>query len=216
MKKTILLGAIALFGAMNAQTKFGAKAGYSLSTIKAESDGESESSDPKSTFYVGALVEHKFSSKFALQAEILYSPLGGKETEEGTESFEGTTFSFKSENKLELGTLLIPVGAKYYITDSFNVGAGLNFGIITSAKSKWSETWTAGGETESDSGEEDIKEFTKTLNLAPFVGAEYNLANGLFFDARYNFGVSNLAKNEDGDDYKLTNSFFQIGLGYKF
>ena len=39
MKKIIFLGAVALFGVMNAQsTKFGIKGGYSLSTLQKESD----------------------------------------------------------------------------------------------------------------------------------------------------------------------------------
>ena len=69
--------------------------------------------------------------------------------------------------------------------------------------------------SESDSGTEDIKDETKSLNLAPFIGAEYQLPNGMFFDARYNIGVTNLVKDPEGDE-SAKNSFFQIGLGYKF
>jgi len=38
------------------------------------------------------------------------------------------------------------------------------------------------------------------------------LENGLFFDARYNYGISDLSKSEG----KVTNSFLQIGVGFKF
>ncbi|WP_326983757.1 hypothetical protein VUJ46_04230 [Chryseobacterium sp. MYb264] len=52
------------------------------------------------------------------------------------------------------------------------------------------------------------------MNITPFIGAEYRLENGLIFDARYNYGISNLAK--DAGDGKVTNSFAQIGVGFKF
>lgn len=214
MKKLILMSAVALFGTISAQTKFGVKAGYALSSLSAKYDGEKIESDAKSTFYVGALIEHKLTDKFALQAEVLYSPLGGKESESESETVMGQTYNYKYESESNFGTLLIPVGAKYFVSDGFAVGAGLNFGIITSAKLKEEGSVTFQGETETYSEEEDIKKYTNGLNLAPYIGAEYNLPMGLFFDARYNLGVSNLAK--DSEDGTVKNSFFQIGVGYKF
>lgn len=116
---------------------------------------------------------------------------------------------YKAEYKLE--TLQLPIGAKFYATESFALMAGLNFGFILSAESK--ETYSFEGEEESDS--DDIEDHS-SLNLAPFVGVEYNLPMGLFVDARYNMGVSNLYNGEGSDDYTVKNGFFQIGVGYKF
>lgn len=215
MKKLFLVSAIALCGAMNAQVKFGVKAGLALSSLKAEADNVSVSSDSKTSFYVGGLVEYKITDKFALQGEVLYSPLGGKESEEESGSYMGYDYSYKYESDFKLGTLLVPVSAKYYITNGLAVGAGLNFGFILSAKNEYSETAVVDGNRESSSEEEDIKSDVNTFNFSPFVNAEYNLSNGLFFDARYNFGVSNLVKNQF-DNETLKMSFFQIGLGYKF
>ncbi|TDX86073.1 porin family protein [Epilithonimonas xixisoli] len=207
MKKIILIGAIALCGAMNAQTKFGVKAGYALSSVNTKIDGVDEEDmdemDAMSTFYVGALVEHKLTDKFGLQAELLYSPMGAKYSE----SVGGD----KYELKHKLGTLQLPIGAKYYPTESFALTAGLNFGFILSAKEE--ETWTEDGDSGSETN--DIED-TSSLNLAPFIGAEYTLPMGLFFDARYNFGVSNLYNGEFKDEISTKNSFFQIGVGYKF
>lgn len=72
MKKLLLIAAAAAVSVnLSAQeTRFGAKAGYSLSTLKFKDGGNSENSDPSHTFYVGALVEHKLSDKFALQGEF--------------------------------------------------------------------------------------------------------------------------------------------------
>lgn len=221
MKKFLLIAAVAVLGInANAQeTKFGVKAGYSLSTLKMKADGHSETSDPMHTFYVGGLVEHKFGDKFGIQGEVLYSPLGGKVDETGAfeGDFEGNA---RVKAKTTFGTLLIPVSAKYFITENLAVSAGASFGIILTAKAKYEVTGGAQipGELASEFGigdKVDIKDQTNTLNIAPFVGAEYSLENGLFFDARYNYGVSNLAKHADGDG-KLTNSFLQVGVGFKF
>lgn len=221
MKKFILMAAVAVMGmSVNAQEfKFGPKAGYSLSMLKAEGDGESYKFDSKSTFYVGALAEYKFSDKFAVQGEVLYSPIGGKQEESVTYSEMGVTVTGTEKSDFKLGTVQIPVSAKYYATENLAFGLGVNFGIITSAEVEVTTTLSGSalGQAfeESQGTTEDIKDNVKTLNLAPFVGAEYTLENGLFFDARYNLGVSNLIKNPEGNE-TLKNSFFQIGVGFKF
>ncbi|SMP09927.1 porin family protein [Chryseobacterium profundimaris] len=220
MKKFLLLTAVAVIGmsAKAQETRFGAKAGYSLSTLKQKDNSGSESSDPLHTFYVGGLVEHKISDKFGIQGEVLYSPLGGKVDESG--AFEGDfSGDVRVKAKTTFGTLLIPVSAKYFITENLSVSGGASFGIILSAKAKYEITGNASiGDlgTEFGLGDNvDIKDQVNTLNIAPFIGAEYMLENGLFFDARYNLGVSNLAK-DTSDGEKLTNSFFQVGIGFKF
>jgi opacity protein-like surface antigen len=215
MKKLFLVGAVALFGAMNAQTKFGVKAGYALSNLKLKSDEMSITSDGKSSFYVGGLVEHKLTDKFALQAELLYADLGGKTKEE--ESAGG--YYIKATGKDNIGSLLVPISAKYFVANAFSLSAGLNFGFVLSAKSKVTVDHNLPPEyadlIDGLEGENDYKDDIKTLNLSPFIGAEYSLSNGLFFDARYNFGVTNMVKkSEDGEKAHL--NFFQIGLGYKF
>ncbi|KFF00932.1 hypothetical protein IX39_10025 [Chryseobacterium formosense] len=218
MKKLLLIASVAMMGVVaNAQeTRFGVKAGYSLSTLKYESDLGSESSDPSHTFYVGGMVEHKFGDKFGIQGELLYSPLGGKTViKEEDEDNPGNYFNLKS--KTTLGTLLIPVSAKYFISESFSVSAGASFGVILSAKNKtvFDGGLNIPGVEIGVDAETDIKDQTNTLNIAPFIGAEYMLENGLFFDARYNLGVSNLVKNPEFNETSK-NSFFQVGVGFKF
>ncbi|MDP9959889.1 porin family protein [Chryseobacterium lathyri] len=217
MKKFLLIAAAAVVSAnVSAQeTRFGVKAGYSMSTIKVDEqmdDLEARNTDPSHTFYVGALVEHKISDKFGLQGEILYSPLGGKEDYNASQD----DIYFREKTKLTFGTLLIPVSAKYFITEGLSVSAGASFGIILSAKQKTvidAGIGIPGLELEGDD-EVDIKDDVNKLNIAPFIGAEYMLENGLFFDARYNMGVSNLVKEDNAG--KMTNSFLQVGVGFKF
>jgi hypothetical protein len=39
---------------------------------------------------------------------------------------------------------------------------------------------------------------------------------GLFFGARYNFGLSNVNDADDSDDYKIHNNVLQVSVGYSF
>lgn len=221
MKKLLLVAAVAVMGVtINAQEfKFGPKAGYSLSMLKAEGDAESYKFDSKSTFYAGGFVEYKFNDKFGIQGEVLYSPLGGKQEESVSYNQMGINVTGTEKSDWKLGTVQIPVSAKYFATENLAFGLGLNVGIVTSAKVEVSATLSGSGLgesfSESTSMTEDVKSEINTLNLAPFVGAEYTLENGLFFDARYNLGVSNLIKNQEGNE-TLKNSFLQVGVGFKF
>lgn len=217
MKKLLLIGALALLGAnSNAQEfRFGPKAGFAMSTIKVDEkqdDLNKRKMDPKYTFYIGAMAEYKISDKFGLQGEVLYSPLGGKEKLGGS---KGGAY-FDEQSKITFGTVLVPVSGKYFITEGISVAAGVNFGIILTAKQKTviGTNLPIGIEIDGGDGEVDIKKDIKKLNLAPFIGVEYMLENGLFFDARYNLGVSNLSN--DGSGGKIKNSFAQIGVGFKF
>ena len=212
MKKILFLGAVALFGVVKAQnTKFGIKGGYSLSTLKKESDLPT-SKKGKSTFYIGALVEHKVSNKFALQGEILYSPLYGSYSMSGFFS----EFFYNYETDIKLETLQIPLMAKFYFSENIALAGGVNLGFILSADEEWTAKYlTLADEISISSGSDDMSDELGSVNFAPFIGAEYNLSNGLFFDARYNIGVSNL-NNSGLEDELLKVGFFQAGLGYKF
>ncbi|MCU7616747.1 PorT family protein [Chryseobacterium sp. PBS4-4] len=218
MKKLLLIASVVLMGvATKAQEfRFGPKAGYSLSTLKYKDNQDVDSTDPMHTFYVGGVAEYKISDNFGIQGELLYSPLGGKINEQAQDPDDAATY-IKIQQKTTLETLLIPVSAKFFVSENFSLSAGASFGVILSAKSKTVADFGLGvipGFEISADDERDIKDQINTLNIAPFLGAEFMLENGLFFDARYNYGVSNLAKNSG--DGKLTNSFLQVGVGFKF
>ncbi len=201
MKKQILLLFMLLgIGITAQQTHFGIKAGYSLSNLSVKSTVGKLSYDPKSSFYIGALAEHTLNDKFSLQAELLYSTLGGtfKATSTGTSTVE-------VEDKTTFGTLQIPLLGKYKLANNFALAAGVNLGAIISAKSNYKDS--SGVEKETD-----FKENVNTFNIAPLIGLEYNLQNKMFVDARYNFGISNISKIAS----KETISFLQVGIGYKF
>lgn len=193
MKKLLLSAAIAVFAmsGINAQdVKFGAKAGINLANV----GGDIEENKGIIGFHVGGVAEISFSEKFSIQPELLFSAQGTK-FEEGD-----------GKLTMKLNYINIPVMAKYYVADGFSLEAGPQIGILASAKAKYE----IGGESES----EDIKDNFESLDLGLNFGLGYKLDSGLNFAARYNLGLSNLAK--DSGDEKINNGVFQLSVGYMF
>lgn len=215
MKKILLASALALFAGLNAQTTFGVKAGYALSKLNSNEDPEFEgisgSLKSKSGFYIGALVEHKFNNKLAVQGEVEYANLGGK-AEVG---FSGV----KVTEKLNFNRILIPVSARYYATPELGIYAGPYVSFKTNTTAKIEVSGAMADPRAIREGEEFLErafnDNLKSTDFGLFFGADYNVYKGLFVDARYSFGLTNMIKNPVNDE-KLKMNFFQIGVGYKF
>jgi hypothetical protein len=96
--------------------------------------------------------------------------------------------------------------AKYYVTEGLSIEAGPQIGFLLSATDEYEDE------------EDDIDEFLKSTDFGLNLGLGYKLDSGLFFNARYNLGLSdNLDADEfetDGAEYK--NSVIQISVGYFF
>ncbi len=180
---------------------FGVKAGYSLSSMKFLDD----QLDSKSYFYAGVVVEQPLSSKVSIQAEALYTQIGGKQnfpivdfTDSGVIEKGSVQFDY------QLTQIQIPVSVKYHFIPNLSASAGMNFGINISEKVKTDQV--VNGSTSHD------YENVKTLNLFPFLGAEYKITENIFVDARYNFNF--IQVNNGSVDTKI--GFLQAGVGYRF
>lgn len=103
-------------------------------------------------------------------------------------------FSSEGSENLDFTFINVPVMAKYYIVKGLNIQVGPQFGFI------------ADSDADTDS--------LKTLNLGVGAGVGFELPGGLFADARYNHGFSNLVK--DGIATEFYERAFQIGIGYRF
>lgn len=206
MKKISLLLLMAVSSLSFAQTHFGVKAGYINSSLHLKDSPDTFWEDysdfkSKSYFYVGGFAEHFFNKKFALQGELLFSQIGGKSHVELYELVGNEIINVGAVDlKLKYTQLQVPISAKYYFVDRFAVNGGFNFAFNISTKADFEEL-----------GSSDI-ENVRTLNVNPFLGAEYYITPNIFADARYNFGFGYINKN--GID--MRSSFFQIGLGYRF
>ncbi|MFL0354496.1 porin family protein [Xanthomarina sp. GH4-25] len=218
MKKVLLIAAVAVFGLSNVnaqEVSFGPKAGVNFATLT----GDIEDADLKVGFHIGGAVEIMFNEKMGLQAELLYSLQGAKDSYSSTQTSGGVTYTDKEEAKLNLSYINIPVLFKYYVTNGFSVEAGPQVGILASAKSEYeyTESIEGGGfdETYSESGEEDIKDNISSVDFGLNFGLGYKLDNGLNFGARYNLGLSNVL-DVDGTDDKWHNGVIQLSVGFMF
>ena len=167
MKKLFLVGALALFGAMNAQVKYGAKAGLNIATL----NGDVEGVKSLVGFHVGGFAQVPLAAKFTFQPEVVYSAQGAKE--------DG------GDGKINLGYINVPLMFKYAIAEKFNVEAGPQIGFLVSAKEKY------------NGNSDDIKDQLNSVDFSIGLGASYDFTQNLSADVRYNAGVSNIAKESD-------------------
>ncbi|MEO9144312.1 MAG: porin family protein [Ginsengibacter sp.] len=192
MKKLLFaITAIAFFTvSAQAQTSFGLKAGMTSANLKISGNGLSISMKSKIGFYAGAFADLGVSDQFSVQPELTYSLLGAKLDSDG------------DKFKEDLGYINLPVLLKYN-KEGFSAFLGPQIGYLLSAKSK------------SGSNSEDDKDSWKSTDFSGVIGAGYTLTNGFGFDARYQLGLSNIAKESDGEG-TVKNNAFMIGIHYRF
>ena len=201
MKKLIVMAAVAVFGFANVQAQgeiqFGAKAGVNFAKLTGDAV---EDADGRTGFHVGAIVEIPVSEKFSVQPELVYS-------QQGLQS-KYDIGGISIEEKLKLDYINIPVMAKFYVVEGFAVEAGPQFGFKMNAKYEV--------EGDGESFEEDAEDITG-FDLSLGAGLSYKLDNGLFFQTRYMFGLSNVnGDEEEGFDDNLTNSVLSASIGFMF
>ena len=97
-----------------------------------------------------------------------------------------------------------PVTANYYVAPGLAVKAGIALNLLATAK--------INGYNEYDFGitSMKVKDMYKSTFFSVPVGVSYEM-NGFVFDARYNLGISKVAKGDDGSFNALT-----FTVGYKF
>jgi hypothetical protein len=140
---------------------------------------------------LGGIAEYSLSDRFSIQAELLFNQKAGTFTIRDNSNFVlGSVVS-------KLGYIDIPIIAKIYIGDKFSFQVGPQFGFNISEKTEFN-----GSEIESE---------LKTLDTAIVGGFGYQFKQGLFIQARYGYGLSEVFEN---DKYK--NSVISLSLGYKF
>ena len=237
MKKIFIIAAMAVAGitTANAQEfKVGAKAGFLMSNLSIDDNSFTQggitsiaksNTSFKPGFHFGAFIEYGFNEKLWVEAGVDYAFQGAK-----AKSFEviekdnnGNVLSRTKEDvknsKINTQQLNIPLWFKYDI-NGFRPKVGINLGFLTKIERKG----------ENDQQKTVTESFTpdKKFDFGLGIGAEYNLPMGLFFDATFNLGLTDLSSkqkvvlNETGGIARIVpsqtfkNRVFQIGVGYKF
>jgi hypothetical protein len=227
MKNVILTAAIIISSTIaNSQSTFGVHANGILAsgTNKVESsDPDDENFDLKSknrfSWKIGVVANIPVSTSISFMPQLNILSKGGKIEEKESNSF----YSYEIKGSSKLTYVEMPLNFVYN-TGSFFIGAGpsLSFGI--SGKSEGKVTATVMGETETEEfdgkvkfdGDEDAdddNEHLKAFELGANFTAGYKLTNGLFIQANYNLGLSNISPYENTT---TKNRYFGIGIGYFF
>ena len=207
MKKQLFSIVFALFGALflSAQVTYGVKAGINFATVTGDFTEEAES---RTGLHVGGFVEVPISERFSFQPELLYSMQGAKASV--SETFEGIMLSQDVTRKQDY--LNIPLMVKYYLIENLSIEAGPQVGFLLSAKGEVESSFNGESITE----DIDFKDEASSIDFGFNLGAAYQLDMGLFFGARYNFGLSNINDNEDSGELSQQNAVFQLSVGYIF
>ena len=189
MKKICLVFFAVMSGVFaGAQVQFGVKAGLNLTTLTYSGPASTEPAW-KTSFNAGLLASVPLSSGFYLQPEIMYS---GQGYEHAVANQSG---------HYELSYLNVPVLFRYQHESGLFAVTGPQIGFLLSADAE-----VGGNKT-------DIKDQFQTTDFSWAFGLGYKFSKiGLGIDARYNLGITNLAK--DSPDETIKNSVFQLGLFY--
>ncbi|MBP0904066.1 porin family protein [Mariniflexile gromovii] len=200
------------------EVKWGIKAGVNMSTLKTDLNEEKYLFG----YHVGGLAEIKFSEKFLLQPELLYSLLGGKIEDSFSFDDEGTTFSMDYKEDVKLAYLQLPIMLKYHVAKNLNMEVGPQIGYLLSAKSDYEVKMKFDDEDMTDSGSEKIKDQVKSLNFGLNFGLGYEFNNKMFIQGRYHLGLSDINDSETSLDEEsidrgsIKNNSFQVSVGFKF
>lgn len=101
------------------------------------------------------------------------------------------------EETYKLDYLNVPLTGNFYVAKGLALKTGVQFGFLVNGKIE----------------DKDIKDECEKLNLSIPIGVSYEISN-VVLDLRYNLGLSNTNKADDGN--KLRSDLLQITLGYKF
>ena len=178
-KVWVAIIAIGIAGTVNAQdVKLGAKIGMNVSSV----NGDPDNLDSKTGWVLGATAEVSLTDKFSLQPELLYSQQGAKQ---------------RGNFIYDLNYISLPVMAKYYIAKGFSLEAGPQFSFLVKDELISDSNNAASANTNAEN-------FDFSANL----GLGYQLDNGIFFQTRYNLGLTAISETPD-----VKNGVFQMSLG---
>ena len=160
--KKLIFAVLALMTITTTQAQgldLGIKAGVNFATLT-----DASGLDNRTGFVAGAFVGGKLGDRFGIQADLLYSQQGAE--------FDAGEFNLDYVN--------VPIVAKIYLTDKFNLQAGPQFGVLVN-----DEAQTVIGEVINDIG-------TNEFDISGVVGIGFDVPLGLRLEGRYNFGLTDV------------------------
>ncbi|WP_226064452.1 porin family protein [Kaistella polysaccharea] len=200
--KKLFLGAAVAMSTLTFAQQFGVKAGMNVSSLSTE-EGLSDQGS-KIGFNAGVFMNAPIAENFSIQPELLYSQMGDKYNQ----NIAGTTYA-RSRN---LDYITLPVMFQYNATPSFYLEAGPEFGLLVTAKNKYTNESSNSTIGESANYKDDLNSFNAGLGL----GAGYYFTPQVGVTARYVAGLTDIFKDGNNSGSAVKNNVFQVGLAYKF
>lgn len=192
MKKLFLVAVLAIFSFQNNNAQditLGVTGGLFLGSADLEIAGIDVGSISDDLdvldgggFYLGLLADIEVIGDFHVQPELLYANIGGE------------------------SAVIVPVMAKYYVAESFNLQAGPQFDFLLDIPSI-------------------VKEAINTFGLSMAVGAGYDITEKISVQAKYSFGLNDRIDSSIDDllgglggiiTPSLKTNILQAGVVYKF
>ncbi len=229
MKQTTTLLIFLLFstGYVFGQWRISAIAGPSISTFsgsdKEDWGGVGENPKMALRFHVGLIAERALNEKLSVAGGIRFATKGAVYKGE-TEYYDQQTQDFSiitvKYSKM-LNYIDIPIYAQYLASSKWNVIAGVQPGILISAKVKNDENAQKAYNLPE---KEDVKEYYATFDLALMLGPQYNFNENIAFRLLFNPGLLKIAKGEEYDNnggmedttFKVMNMGFDVTFIYTF
>jgi hypothetical protein len=174
--------------------------------------------DKKATmaYLTGVEAEYQFADKFSFAAGLNFTSQGC-----GWDDVKFTGGGKINEISASLGYIKIPLVANFYIFKGFAVKTGVQFGFLVSSRFNWHAEGKVdfGDGTNRDTDiytsvkmNDDFKKFDFSIP----VGVSYQFKVPIVIDARYQIGLTKLAKTAILSSDSNKNSVFTLTVGYKF
>ena len=132
-------------------------------------------------FFLGLLADIEILNSFSVQPELLYATIGDE------------------------SAIFIPIMAKYYVAESFNLQAGPQFDLVLDVPAI-------------------AEDLVNKFGLSMAVGAGFDFTEKLGVQAKYSFGLNNRLNDKVSDLFEefivispsLKTNILQAGIVYKF
>lgn len=164
--------------------KLGIKGGLNVANLM----GDVEDVAIRTSIHAGLVAEIIVNDKFSIQPELLYSGQGASVTSTGG-------------GRIKLDYITLPVLAKFPIAKNLSLETGPQVGFLVSGKYKTNDS-------------NDKIEDVKTIDFGLNAGLNYELNNGVFFQARYNLGLTDTGYA--GENNRASNTVIQFSIGKLF
>lgn len=196
MKKILLILVVVSlsFSVAQAQktgTRFGLKLGLNSANF-----GGDESTKTRFGYHVGPYLSIGITDQFAIQPELLYSTQGAEVTANNV------------SRKQDLSYINLPIMAKIYVANGFNIQVGPYVGVLLNFDSH------------SDDNSASVKADYKGYDFGVGAGLAYEMDGGFNLGARYNFGLADVSDfKADASGIEIdsrTNQVLQFFLGFTF